>query len=36
LEVLKKIIVIAGPNGAGKITFARLFLPSQARPDPLH
>jgi predicted ABC-type ATPase len=25
-----KIIIIAGPNGAGKITFAREFLPNEA------
>jgi predicted ABC-type ATPase len=25
-----RIIIIAGPNGAGKITFAREFLPSEA------
>jgi len=28
---LKKIIIIAGPNGAGKITFARNFLPAEAQ-----
>jgi predicted ABC-type ATPase len=27
---LKKIIIIAGPNGDGKTTFARDFLPSEA------
>ena len=27
----KKIIIIAGPNGAGKITFARSFLPEEAQ-----
>ena len=27
----KKIIIIAGPNGSGKTTFARSFLPSEAQ-----
>jgi len=27
----KKIIIIAGPNGAGKPTFARSFLPAEAQ-----
>jgi ABC-type Mn2+/Zn2+ transport system ATPase subunit len=26
----KKVIIIAGPNGAGKRTFARAFLPVEA------
>jgi predicted ABC-type ATPase len=26
----KKIIIIAGPNGVGKTTFAREFLPLEA------
>lgn len=26
----KRIVIIAGPNGAGKITFAREFLPNEA------
>jgi predicted ABC-type ATPase len=28
---LKKIIIIAGPNGEGKTTFARDFLPAEAQ-----
>jgi predicted ABC-type ATPase len=28
---LKKIIIIAGANGAGKTTFARDFFPAEAR-----
>jgi hypothetical protein len=27
----KKILMIAGPNGAGKATFARSFLPNEAQ-----
>jgi predicted ABC-type ATPase len=27
----KRIIIIAGPNGVGKTTFARSFLPAEAR-----
>lgn len=27
----KRIIIIAGPNGTGKTTFARSFLPAEAR-----
>lgn len=26
----KKIVIIAGPNGSGKTTFAREFLPKEA------
>ncbi len=26
----KKIVIIAGPNGSGKTTFAREFLPNEA------
>ena len=28
---MKKIIIIAGPNGASKTTFARDFLPAEAQ-----
>jgi len=31
IQNLKKIIIIAGPNGAGKPTFARDFLPAEAQ-----
>ena len=30
LETVKKIFIIAGPNGVGKTTFAREFLPDEA------
>ena len=34
MQPIKKIIIIAGPNGAEKTTFARNFLPREA--DTLH
>jgi len=30
MQAGKKIIIIAGPNCAGKTTFAREFLPNEA------
>ena len=30
---MKKVIIIAGPNGAVKTTFARNFLPKEAQTD---
>ncbi len=27
---MKKVIIIAGPNGTGKTTFAREYLPNEA------
>ncbi len=29
-NLTKKIIIVAGPNGPGKTTFARSFLPAEA------
>ncbi len=34
MKIGKKIVIIAGPNGVGKTTFAREFLPQEANcPD---
>ena len=32
MDTNPRVTIIAGPNGAGKITFAREFLPKEAGP----